>query len=542
MHERGVKPFLAQAATPQTLGLPRKADSICPECNRVVVADLYEEDGRVLMAKTCPDHGAFTDVIASRADLFLKQERLSWDDNVRFESVHTDDASKCPEGCGLCPGHLSSPAMTILDLTNRCNLRCPFCFANANVQDYVYEPGLDQLKAMMDQTLDLRPKRLQAIQFSGGEPTLSPHFLEICRHAKTKGFRMIQAATNGIRFGQDPDFAKAAGEAGLNGAYLQFDGIGEEVHRATRGARGLWELKMKALDACRDAGIRVTLVPTVIRGVNDHMVGEVLKFAASRMDAVVGICFQPVSFTGRVDAELRTRQRYTLTDLATDLEAQTGLLNAMEDWYPISAAAPFANLVDNVLGPDRHGFYAMHFNSHPNCSLSALLLVNQRTGQTLPLTRLIDADQAIAAAADIAEKTQGRRRGARLYATARLFATIMRIYRSENAPDGLNPLQLAKTVDAISGNRLLKIAKKKRYDWRLLFISSMHFQDAYNFQVDRVKRCTIQYSTPEGKIYPFCTYNVGANFREGVEQRNSVPKADWVRSRGGKYVTEGFVE
>jgi 7,8-dihydro-6-hydroxymethylpterin dimethyltransferase len=218
------------------------------------------------------------------------------------------------------------------------------------------------------------------------------------------------------------------------------------------------------------------------------------------------------------------------------------MLKAMEDWYPLSIITPFAKLVDNVMGTDRNGFHAMHYNSHPDCSLSSFLLVNQRTGRTLPLTRLIDADQAIAAAADIAEKTTHRKRGARLYATARLISTILRIYRPENAPDGLKPLQLAKTVDAISGNRLLNIAKKHRYDWRLLFISSMHFQDAYNFQVDRVKRCTILYSTPEGRMVPFCTYNAGASFREGVEQRNSIPKAEWVRSRGSKYVTDGFVE
>lgn len=537
-----MRPLCEREAAGQPLGLPRKADSICPECNCVVAADLYEEGGRVLMSKNCPEHGDFRDIVASRADLFLRLERLSMEDGVRFETVQTGDPSKCPEGCGLCPGHQSSPAMTILDLTNRCNLRCPFCFANANAADYVYEPDLAALKTMMDRTLAMRPKRLQAIQFSGGEPTLSPHFLDICKYAKSKGFRMIQAATNGIRFGQDPAFARAAGEAGLNGAYLQFDGLGDEVHRTTRGAKGLWDLKMRALDACREAGIRVTLVPTLVRGVNDHMVGDILKFAASRMDVVVGIAFQPVSFTGRVDQELRLRQRYTLTDLATDLESQTGMLKAMEDWYPLSVVAPFAHLVDNVMGPDRNGFHAMHCNSHPDCGLSAFLLVNQRTGQTLPLTQLIDADQTVAASADIAEKTRGRNGTGRLYATARLISTILRVYRPENAPEGLHPLQLAKTVDALSGNRLLNIAKKWRYEWRVLFISSMHFQDAYNFQVDRVKRCTIHYSTPEGKLYPFCTYNVGACFREGVEERNSVPKAEWVRTRGGAFVTEGFVE
>jgi len=532
-------PMRNDLPSPAAAGLPREVDSICPECGHVIPALLVEEDGRVVMRKSCPEHGPFTDLIASHADIYLRAERYAFDDSVRLENPLIADPRRCPEGCGLCPGHLSSASMTNLDLTNRCNLRCPFCFANANVLDYVYEPDPGQIREMMDRALAMRPKRLQAIQFSGGEPTLSPHFLEACSLARDRGVRLVQAATNGIRFAREPEFARAAAGAGLNGAYLQFDGIGDEIHRKTRGVKGLWSLKLKALEACRENGIRVTLVPTLIRGLNDHMVGDILRFAVDHMDCIVGISFQPVAFTGRIDQEQRLSQRYTLTDLITGIEDQTGMIGR-EDWYPFTITAPFAEVIDNVLGPDAHGFYAMHCNSHPGCGQAAYLLVNERTGQTVPLSQLIDVDETLRQVTDLARKT--RNKPSRLYTTARILAALMKVYNPEKAPEGLSLISLAKTIDAISGKRMMGIAKKRRYEWRLLLVSSMHFQDAYNFQVDRVRRCTIHYSTPSGRIYPFCTYNCGATFRTEVEKAHSVPREEWIRTRGAAYVTEGFEE
>ncbi|MEJ2368226.1 MAG: radical SAM protein [Acidobacteriota bacterium] len=540
MAREPLKSFIESAGVHAPLGLPRTIQSLCPECLKTSPATIYEEDGRVLMNKSCVEHGDFTDIVASHSDLFLKLERYAYEDSVHLENPITDDPSSCPTGCGLCPGHLSTPAMTNLDLTNRCNLRCPFCFANANVQSYVYEPSLEQIREMMDRTLSLKPRRLQAIQFSGGEPTLSPYFHDACRMAKERGIRMIQVATNGIRFARDPDFAAKAAEAGLNAAYLQFDGVGDEVYRITRGAKGLWEIKLKALEACRKAGIRVTLVPTIVRGVNDHQMGDIVKFAVENMDVIVGLSFQPVSFTGRIDQDQRMAQRYTVTDVAYDIEKQSGLLQAMQDWFPFSAIAPFVTAIDNVLGTDKFGYHSMHCNSHPDCGLSAYLLVNQRTGETLPLSRLFDLEKAFRMADVLASKT--REHNSKLYGTAQFFNLLHKCYRPENAPKSLSFLQMVKTVDAISGKKLLGMAKKFRYEWRLLLLASMHFMDAYNYQVDRVKRCTILYSTPAGRLYPFCTYNSGHVFREDVEKRYSIPKVEWLKRHGGRYVTEGFME
>ncbi len=534
------KPLLADQAPEVPLGLPRKEDSLCPECLAVISADLAEEGGKVVMRKTCPQHGPFEDIVSSNSAVFLRMERYAVDGSVDFENPMEPDSGSCPHGCGLCAGHRSHAALTNLDLTNRCNLRCPYCFANANVQPYVYEPSLAQIEAMIDQALAMRPRRMQAIQFSGGEPTLSPHFIEACRLAKSRGVKMIQAATNGIRFAQEEGFAEKAAEAGLNAAYLQFDGVDDEVHRVTRGVKGLYEIKLKALEAFRRAGIRVTLVPTLIKGVNDHQLGDILKFALAHMDVIVGVAPQPVSFTGRIDQAERLARRYTSADVALDIERQTGLLKAERDWYPFSITVPFTRVAENVLGADANGFLPMHCSAHPGCGVSAYLLVNQRTGATAPLNEVFDIDRALLLMDELGRKT--RRRPSRLYTTAQIFNILMKTYRPDKAPPGLNFLQMAKTVDAISGKRLMGIAKKRRYEWRLLLVASMHFMDAYNYQVSRVKNCTIHYSTPRGRIYPFCTYNSGHVFRDEVEREFSVPKDVWLKQRGGQYVSEGFLE
>jgi len=519
-------------------GLPRTVHSLCPQCLLSIPATLLDRDGEVWMEKSCPLHGPVEDKVASRTDLFLRLERLSLEDPVALEQVPGGDPAACPKGCGLCTDHQSSASMTNLDLTNRCNLRCPFCFANAAVQPYVYEPSLEQIRGMLERALAVRPKRLQAIQFSGGEPTLSPHFLEACGLARDAGIRLVQAATNGIRFAREPGFARAAAAAGLNGVYLQFDGVDDEVYRTTRGVSGLWELKLRALEALRDAGIRVTLVPTVIRGVNDHQVGDILKFAVAHMDCVIAVAFQPVAFTGRVEAAERHARRYTLTDLATDLEAQTGLFGAMADWFPLSVVTPFTSVVENVTGADASGFHPLHCNTHAGCGLSAYLLVNEATGASVPLSRVFDTAEVLRLTAELARSTGEF--PSRLFGTAGFLRILLKTFRPEHAPEGLTLFQLAKTIDALSGHRMMAITRRHRYPWRLLFVTSMHFQDAYNYQADRVRRCTIHYSAPDGHIYPFCSYNAGACFREPVERAHGVPREEWLRSRGAAFVTEGF--
>jgi len=166
--------------------------------------------------------------------------------------------------------------------------------------------------------------------------------------------------------------------------------------------------------------------------------------------------------------------------------------------------------------------------------------VNTTTGETVALNQVLDTENMLKDLQELNEKM--RRKPSRLYATTKLLAMLHKHYRSDKAPASLSLIKLIKSIDAMSGKRLLGLARKKRYEWRMLLLASMHFMDSYNYQVDRVQRCTIHYSAPNGRIYPFCTYNSGPVFREMVEKKYSVPKEEWLKTRGGRYVTEGFME
>ncbi len=513
-------------------GLPRKTDSLCPECLEIIDATMLEENGKVIMKKSCAQHGDFVDIIFSNAELFNKIEKWSFIEGTGIENPIVKDAKICPTSCGLCQMHYSAPALTNVDLTNRCNLRCPFCFANANVADYVYEPSLDEIRKMLERSATVRPRREQAVQFSGGEPTLSPHFVEACRIAKKLGFARIQAATNGITFAKDFEFAQRAREAGLDTLYLQFDGTDENVYKETRQA-DLWEIKQKCFEVARKLDIVIVLVPTIVKTINDNRIGEIVQFAIDNVDIVPGISFQPVCFTGRIDQNLRLKQRFTLSDLAFAVEEQTGYAKAMRDWYPISMMNPLIKFMDPFLKGDRMN---MLCSCHTNCGIGTFLFVNRTTKEVIPIAKIFDIEKAFTEMMKYSEQLE--RKPSKIRAALYLL-NIIRKYYSHQPDVKLNKFTFLKIIDSLAAGQM-GFAKKEKYDWRMIFCAGMHFQDAFNYNVERVKRCVIHYSAPNGRMYPFCTYNSGPFFRAMVEREYSVPKEIWLKTRGSTFVDEGF--
>jgi 7,8-dihydro-6-hydroxymethylpterin dimethyltransferase len=291
--------LLGTPILPVQKGLPKVAESLCPECTQVVMARIFEEEGRVMMEKHCSEHGYFKDVVWSDVRLYLKAEAWTFADGQGVANPAVPDAVSCPTDCGICKMHVSHTGLANVDLTNRCDLTCPVCFANANAAGFVYEPTLEQIRRMLRQLREMQPVAGRIIQFSGGEPTLHPQFPEALKTAKELGFSHIQVATNGIRFGSEPGFAERCAEAGLHTLYLQFDGLSDDIYRKTRG-RDLWAVKQAAVEAVRRAGMKIVFVPTVVRGINDHAVGAILKYALENIDVASGITYQPVAFTGRI--------------------------------------------------------------------------------------------------------------------------------------------------------------------------------------------------------------------------------------------------
>ncbi|MDI6755582.1 MAG: radical SAM protein [Thermodesulfobacteriota bacterium] len=502
------------------IGLPKQVESLCPECRKLIPAKILERDGRVIMEKTCPDHGFVRDLVYSDAGLYKKAERWTYEDGDGILNPQITGAKVCPDDCGLCDLHISHAALANIDLTNRCNLRCPICFANANVQGYVYEPTYEQVLEMLTMMRNVKPVFPPAVQFSGGEPTIHPRFLDILKAARSLGFSHLQIASNGIRMAKDPEFAGQCKEAGLYTVYLQFDGTGDEVYRKTRGLSGLFELKAKAVDNAREAGLRVVLVPTIIKTINDDQVGNILQFAVDNSDVISGISYQPVAFTGRISTEDRERQRYTLSDLARDVESQTGYLKAMEDWYPLSVTSPFSKLLSAIWK-----YEVMKITSHADCGIGSYIFVNSKTKSVTPITRLIDIEGFTM---DLNKLVKQKISHIRTLTAISAQQLLKKHFREEEAKDGMTPqicLELFQgAVDKEAQSRVDLI-----YNWNMLLVGGMHFQDSYNYNVDRVKRCSIHYAAPNGRVYPFCTYNSGPVFREKIERQFSIPLEEWRR-------------
>jgi uncharacterized radical SAM superfamily Fe-S cluster-containing enzyme len=532
------------------LGFPRETDSLCPRCvpeirEKIVrgeedldilledhpgeiKAQIVEENGRILMRKVCEKHGAFEDILSINADFTGRIESLFFGrdfQTVQDESLHRHGASSIKYGRGT---------VLTVDLTNRCNMMCNPCFTDANQVGYVHEPDLQEVKAILDRAVSFKPRRQIIILFSGGEPTLSPHFLEAVAYAKEIGFYRILAATNGIRFAQSEDFTHRAKEAGLHGTYLQFDGIGNEKNQH-RGVKNLFDVKVQAIENMARVGMKTTLVTTVINTVNQDGIGAIVDFAIKNVDKVQTVVFQPVSFTGRdegIDDTSRSMQRYTLSHMVEDLRLQLkGNLDPMRDWFPLSTYSAFTSVMDILQGPEAPwGWSAC--NCHPDCGVFSLLVVNRRTHEWIPLFKLFDYEQFIRDVAVITDTARGKK-----LIEAQLIMAILKNYRAKNAPHGFPISQIvnlfrpsSEKADSDRNDRMQ--TRSENDEWRVLCVEGMWFQDLWTYDFRRTEMCVIPNGTEEGEI-SFCAYNTGLGWRQIVESRHKAATlAEWHKSRG----------
>ncbi|HYL99655.1 MAG TPA: radical SAM protein, partial [Blastocatellia bacterium] len=379
------KPLLkSYQKTKPPLGWPRTTDSLCPKCvpeirkeildGRIPVevlrneqvgqlkAQIIERDGKILMVKDCPKHGHFEDVMSIDVEFFSHLEKVFPGRDIRShadEGLHNHGSSTITHGRG---------SVLTVDLTNRCNMMCDPCFMDANQVGFVHELSWEDIQELLDNAVKIKPRRQMSVQFSGGEPTLSPYFIDAIRYSREVGYNSVQAATNGIKFAQSYEFAEEAAKAGLRYAYLQFDGIGNAANEH-RKVGNLFDVKMKAIENMHKAGIDIVPVTTIVNGINNEQVGRIIEFALDNPKKIPFCAFQPVSFTGRDEAvsdERRTAQRYTLSHLAHDVKKQTGLGEPVRDWFPLSFMSTFCDWADLVHGPSAD-WGQLSCGCHPNC-------------------------------------------------------------------------------------------------------------------------------------------------------------------------------
>lgn len=414
----------------------RKIRSVCPVCLENLPAFLTrEQDGRIFLEKTCPEHGFFR--------VLVWQGKVEFDRWVQHSDPLREDAGACcPEHCGICAEHEIGTCCALLEVTKRCNLRCRFCFADGGTTQA--DPEIDEMKAAIRDIVHQCGNPL--LQLSGGEPTLRDDLPELIRYAKEAGCSYVQVNTNGIRIAREPEYARKLADAGLDIVFLQFDGTKEEIYRTLRG-KPLLEAKKRAIQVCAELRIGVTLVPTVVRGVNDDNLGELIVFAQSLVPGVRGIHFQPVSYFGRYPDIPGEEERYTLDRLMADISDQAGI--------PIESFMPSRC-------------------DHPLCGFHANYLVETKGGLR-PLTSITHSAKERGCAKDNREYVARHWR------------------RAPQEPEPAGGLWDEMDFDTF----LYRIRHGN------LPLSSMAFQDAMNLNIERLHRCSLHVYAG-GKIKPFC--------------------------------------
>ena len=478
--------------------LIKKTRSLCSICNTVIDAEIVEEEGKIWMERKCPVHGLFRDLYWSDAAIYHRFDRYDAVGNGIANPQNPAPPGSCPTACGLCNHHHSQTLLANIDLTNRCNLNCDFCFANARACGFVYEPEFDEIVKMMQMLRDQKPVPVPAVQFSGGEPTMRDDLVRIIKKAKEMGFPQIQIATNGLLIAKEPALAWQLRDAGLSTIYLHFDGISKETNP-------FLAIHKKAIANLNKVGLGVVLVPTVIRGRNDHEVGDIIRFAARNISVIRGVNFQPVAFTGAAREEDVRKARITIPDLLADIERQMNSTIKKDDFYPVPCVIPFSDLVEAYTGRPQ-----VRFTAHQHCGAATYIFVRQ-DGAIVPVNRMVDVDSFFESIEQMAETLK---RGGTINKYKALVEGVKNMHDSVKSGEQGNTTDFWKMIGKILIGQNFDALRE--FHHTALFIGTMHFMDRYNYDLGRVQRCCIHYATPDGRLIPFCTYNSGPVYREQV--------------------------
>lgn len=427
----------------------KKTQSVCPVCLKTVDAYIAVQDDGIYLKKSCKDHGDFSALIWEGDEKSYK----SWDrgNKAKDDIVNSKVPDRgCPYDCGLCSEHIRSGCCVLLELTSRCNLRCPVCFASAG-ENVKPDPTLRDIGKIMDMLMERGgPFNLQ---LSGGEPTMRDDLPEIIKMGIQKGFSFFQLNTNGIRLADEPEYAFILKEAGLSCVFLQFDSLSDRVYKLLRG-KPLLAKKLAAIKNCAKAGLGVVLVPVIAPGVNDNEIGAILKFGEKHQPHVRGVHFQPISYFGRCIP--MKDKRITIPSMLKSIEKQTH--GRMKVSHFVGGGA-----------------------ENPYCSFHATYL--KQPDGTLKLLKSTSSCCCSSATSKKSRETVARQwKGAGIA-----------------SPE-------AGTMDAFI---------KETLD-NTFAVSGMLFQDAYNLDLDRLKRCYICETDPRYGMVPFCAYNLTSEGGESL--------------------------
>ena len=458
--------------------------SLCPVCLSRVSASRELQGDTVFLVKQCPEHGCFRTVIWRGTIPFSTWLRPKTPSVLQHTYTTVDKG--CPFDCGLCPDHGQHTCTALIEITQRCNLHCPVCFADAGSDaDKNDDPSLARIGFLYDRIMTASGPC--NIQLSGGEPSVRDDLPAIIALGRSKGFSFIQLNTNGLRLAQDPHYALCLKKAGLKSVFLQFDGLSRDTYIALRG-RDLTLIKEQALRHCQAAELAVVLVPTLVPGINTHEVGAIIDYATRFAPTVRGVHFQPISYFGRFPEAPADEDRLTLPELQQLIDEQSGGAITAENFAPPSC-------------------------EHALCSFHGNFLVEEN-GHLKPLGKRHNRQLACCSTGepkgDIPSALEGREKSVAF--TARQWSLPM-----ASAPAACKCEEPTAQEPQDDLDRFLARART-----HIFTLSAMTFQDVWNIDLERLQGCCIHVASPEGNLIPFCAYNLTSNmgkplYRGGIK-------------------------
>jgi len=492
--------------------LPKETYSLCPVCRRKISAIVYEEDNKIWIKKTCPEHGEFKELYFGDAEMYNRFRKFGWNKSINLNANIQED--NCPFSCGLCPFHKSHTALANIAVTNRCDLRCWYCFFYAGAHGFVFEPTLEEIREMIVFGRNEKPIPPTAIQITGGNPELRDDLMEIIKICKEVGYQHVQLNTQGTyKLWRDEKFVMDLKNAGVNNIYLSFDGVSKETN-----PKNHWEIPF-ILENCRKAKLGITLVPTLIKTVNDHEIGAMINFALNNIDIVRSLNIQPISFVGRTPKNLRERERITIADVIKDIEEQTNGIITRNDFYPVPSIIPITRFVEAITKKQQYTL-----SSHFICGAGTYIFLDDK--KVVPITRFVDVEGFFEYLNEKAEEIENG--GIKAIVLAKMMFGIKKFVDKEKMPKGINITKIL--IDILLKHDYSSLGT---FHEKSLFIGMMHFQDLYNYDIERVERCVIHYLMPNNTIIPFCTYNVIPEmYRDKIMKDFSIPIEEWEKKHG----------
>ena len=488
-----------------------RTKTVCPECKLIVDGTIYRDDENVMIRKFCPEHGWTVEKYWEDYEMYTRMKGYNYYGRGFDNPNYLNKGENCPFDCGICERHKSHTGLANVVITNRCHLSCWYCFFYAAENDPIYEPTRDELAKIFKTLREQKPIPANALQITGGEPLMRSDIVEIVKMAKQAGFDQIQMNTTGIILGENPDLAVKLKHAGVSVLYMSFDGVSKRAN-----PKNHWEVP-KTLDAVRKAGLGVVLVPTLIRTINDHEMGSIINFALNNSDVIRAVNFQPVSLVGRMPTRQRERQRITIPGAIKLIEEQTGGVIAKDDWFSVPYVGGINKFIEALSGE-----YKYDLSIHFACGAGNYLFID-KDNSIVPLTRFVDAQGLMEHLQNAVNEMSGKSRLERRFIALKAVLGLNRYIDKEKQPKSVNFSKLLMSL-------ILKrdFASMGAFQLKTLFLGMMHFQDEYTYDIKRVEKCDIHYSMPDGRVLPFCTFNVFPEvYRDKIQKQYSIPSKEW---------------